>query len=192
MSLKKSSRPLILVIGPASSGKSAWAEQLARDSTKAVSYVATAQENPEDPEWNAKIYQHVLRRPVEWKTLLVPVELAVTIQAMQEEDCFLVDSLGTWLANVLDRGEEEWEAIAVNLLASLQQARGEVILVAEETGWGLVPAYPLGRKFRDRLGNLTRRIGAIASTVYLVTGGYAIDLTQIGTPISHNIFKELS
>lgn len=186
MSLKKSSQSLILAIGPASSGKSAWAEQLARDSTKAVSYVATAQENPDDPEWQIKIDRHALRRPTEWKTLLVPVELAATIQTMQEKDCFLVDSLGTWLANVLDRGEEEWEEMVVNLLESLQQARGEMILVAEETGWGLVPAYPLGRKFRDRLGNLTRRIGAIASTVYLVTGGYAIDLTQIGTKLEMN------
>ncbi|NJL69467.1 MAG: bifunctional adenosylcobinamide kinase/adenosylcobinamide-phosphate guanylyltransferase, partial [Microcoleus sp. SM1_3_4] len=36
-----------------------------------------------------------------------------------------------------------------------------------------VPAYPAGRLFRDRLGNLIRQISAIADTVYLATGGYA-------------------
>ncbi len=183
MSVKKSSQSLILAIGPASSGKSEWAERLAKESRKSVSYVATARENPEDPEWQAKIAQHALRRPREWETLFVPVELAATVRTMKEEDCLLVDSLGTWLANVLDREEREWEGMVVELLESLQQARGTVILVGEETGWGLVPAYPLGRKFRDRLGNLTRRIGAIASNVYLVTGGYAIDLTQMGTKL---------
>ncbi|MBP0016828.1 MAG: bifunctional adenosylcobinamide kinase/adenosylcobinamide-phosphate guanylyltransferase [Cyanobacteria bacterium SBLK] len=183
MSKKKSPQPLILAIGPASSGKSEWAERLAKDSGKAVSYVATARENADDREWQAKISRHASRRPREWKTLLVPVDLAATIRTMQEEDCFLVDSVGTWLTNLLDRSEEEWEEIVMELLESLQQAKGTVILVGEETGWGLVPTYPIGRTFRDRLGNLTRRIGAIASSVYLITGGYAIDLAAIGTPL---------
>ena len=49
--------------------------------------------------------------------------------------------------------------------------------------------YPLGRTFRDRLGHLTRQISAIADTVYLVTAGYALNLSQLGTPlkdISHH------
>jgi adenosylcobinamide kinase/adenosylcobinamide-phosphate guanylyltransferase len=58
-----------------------------------------------------------------------------------------------------------------------------VILVAEETGWGVVPAYATGRLFRDRLGHLIRRVGAIAHTVYLVTGGYAVNLSEIGIPL---------
>ena len=55
--------------------------------------------------------------------------------------------------------------------------------MAEETGWSVVPAYPLGRLFRDRMGTLTRQIGAISTAVYLVTGGYALNLTQLGQPI---------
>ena len=47
----------------------------------------------------------------------------------------------------------------------------------------MVPAYPLGRTFRDRLGYLVRRIGAISTQVYLVTGGYALDLKRLGTPL---------
>ena len=47
----------------------------------------------------------------------------------------------------------------------------------------MVPAYPIGRQFRDRLGNLTKEIGAIADKVYLVTGGYVLDLTQLGNPL---------
>ncbi|NJO20766.1 MAG: bifunctional adenosylcobinamide kinase/adenosylcobinamide-phosphate guanylyltransferase, partial [Spirulinaceae cyanobacterium RM2_2_10] len=58
--------------------------------------------------------------------------------------------------------------------------------------WGVVPAYPLGRQFRDRLGHLTRRVGAIATAVYLVTGGYAIDLVQLGQPLPQGAVEDLS
>ena len=37
--------------------------------------------------------------------------------------------------------------------------------------------------FRDRLGSLVRHIGAIADAVYLATGGYALNLTALGTPL---------
>jgi adenosylcobinamide kinase/adenosylcobinamide-phosphate guanylyltransferase len=57
--------------------------------------------------------------------------------------------------------------------------------VGEETGWGVVPAYPLGRTFRDRLGGLIRRLGSVADTVYLVTGGHALNLSQLGVPFSN-------
>jgi adenosylcobinamide kinase/adenosylcobinamide-phosphate guanylyltransferase len=55
--------------------------------------------------------------------------------------------------------------------------------VAEETGWGVVPAYTAGRLFRDRLGDLTRQTAAIVNQAYLVVAGYAIDLKQVGSTI---------
>ena len=58
--------------------------------------------------------------------------------------------------------------------------------MAEETGWGVVPAYSTGRLFRDRLGNLVRRLGAIANPVYLVTGGHVLNLSTLGFPLPVN------
>jgi adenosylcobinamide kinase/adenosylcobinamide-phosphate guanylyltransferase len=174
---------LVLVTGPARSGKSEWAETLAKNSQKAVVYVATAQIDPTDLEWQSRIQQHRLRRPAAWTTLQVPVDLAATIQAAAPQSCLLVDSLGTWVANGLEQDDAQWSQLSTELLDSLQSAVCEVILVAEETGWGVVPAYPLGRKFRDRLGSLTRQIGAIANPVYLVTAGHALNLSQLGTPL---------
>jgi adenosylcobinamide kinase / adenosylcobinamide-phosphate guanylyltransferase len=175
---------LILVTGPARSGKSEWAEAIALNSGAAVIYIATAQTDPADPEWQARIDQHRQRRPNHWKTLDVPVHLADSIEQASATSCLLVDSLGTWLANHLQAEAAEWQQTRDRLLHSLQQAQGQVILVAEETGWGVVPAYPVGRTFRDRLGDLVRRIGAIADAVYLVTGGHALNLTQLGTPLA--------
>lgn len=173
----------ILVTGPARSGKSEWAEKLAYRSGKQVTYVATAQIDPDDLEWQTRIQQHQKRRPAHWITEHTPVELAASLQMASVSSCLLIDSLGTWLANLLEQDDETWQTTTQTLLNSLQQATSDVILVSEETGWGVVPAYPVGRKFRDRLGALTREIAAIADAVYLVTGGYALNLRFLGTPL---------
>lgn len=175
---------VILVTGPARSGKSEWAEQLAAQSNRAVIYIATAAIDHNDLEWQARIEKHRQRRPASWVTQQVLTDLPEAIQAATASSCLLVDSLGTWLANLLEQDEETWGKTLQSLLQSLQQTESQVILVAEETGWGVVPAYEIGRTFRDRLGMLVRQVGAIANPVYLVTGGYILNLSQLGVPLS--------
>lgn len=155
---------------------------LAAQSNKVV-YVATSQTDPTDMEWQARIQAHQKRRPDHWTVLQVPVELSITIQQASATTCLLIDSLGTWLSNILDQDEMTWDHTLQTLLQSLQQANCTIILVAEEAGWGMVPTYPIGRVFRDRLGTLVRQIGAIAYPVYLVTGGHVINLSTIGSPL---------
>jgi adenosylcobinamide kinase / adenosylcobinamide-phosphate guanylyltransferase len=176
-------RQLILVLGPARSGKSEWAEMLATQLDKPVVYVATAVGDPADLDWQARIEHHQQRRPTTWQTVNVPIELAEFIQDATVENCLLVDSLGTWLANLLEQDAPTWEQTLKNFLDALKHSTTDIILVAEETGWGVVPAYPIGRLFRDRLGMITRQVGAIANSVYLVTGGHVLNLSQLGHPL---------
>ena len=174
---------IILVTGPARSGKSEWAESLAQQTQQPVIYLATARRNPDDPEWQARIQQHRQRRPVTWTTQEVPLKIATVIQQADANTCLLVDSLGTWVTNGLDQPDPWWEGQVATLLNSLQQTAANVILVAEEVGWGLVPAYPVGRQFRDRIGSLVRRLSPLAKPIYLVVGGHALNLSQLGVPI---------
>ncbi|HEY9738151.1 MAG TPA: bifunctional adenosylcobinamide kinase/adenosylcobinamide-phosphate guanylyltransferase, partial [Trichocoleus sp.] len=116
----------------------------------------------------------------------VPAELAQAIRRAEAQTCLLVDSLGTWLANLLDQDEPTWEQTCADLVASLGETQSQVIFVAEEVGWGVVPAYPIGRLFCDRMGQLTRLIGARAHQVYLVSAGYALDLRQFGERVPGN------
>lgn len=183
---------IILVTGPARSGKSEWAEQLAAQLGKSVIYVATARVDLHDEEWQQRLLLHQNRRPADWQTLEVPRDLAATLVSSQGSNCLLVDSLGTWLANFLEESEAGWQAIQAELLESLAGGAADTILVAEETGWGVVPAYPVGRLFRDRLGTLVRGVSAIASDVYLVTGGYVLNLTQLGTPLAFQPYARAS
>lgn len=181
---------ITLITGPARSGKSEWAEQLAQQFATAkgqqVVYVATAQTNPDDPEWQARIDQHQQRRSPHWQLLEVPIELAPAVVKYDSAHCLLIDSLGTWLANLIEQDDETWHEAQRQLMAALTQTTADVILVAEETGWGVVPAYQLGRIFRDRLGSLSRSVGEIASDVYLVTSGYALNLSALGQPVGNS------
>ncbi|MBD2693961.1 bifunctional adenosylcobinamide kinase/adenosylcobinamide-phosphate guanylyltransferase [Anabaena catenula] len=174
---------VILVTGPARSGKSEWAETLAKQSEKSVIYIATATENPEDQEWQQRIEKHQKRRPLDWVTLYVPVELTTSLANAKPNTCLLIDSLGTWVANFLEQDDLSWENTLAELLKIVGLVEADLVFVGEETGWGVVPAYPMGRTFRDRLGSLVRQLGAISETVYLVTGGYVLNLSVLGSPL---------
>jgi adenosylcobinamide kinase / adenosylcobinamide-phosphate guanylyltransferase len=174
------SRTITLITGATRSGKSEWAEILAARSRKSVIYIATARLDPKDVEWQARLSKHKQRRPPTWQTLEVPYALAETIRQAQPQDYLLVDALGTWLVNFLDRDELSWERTASELLDAVKSCPSDLVIVSEEVGWGVVPAYESGRRFRDRLGHLSRQLGAIADAVYLVTGGHAVNLTAVG------------
>ncbi|MFK8183253.1 MAG: bifunctional adenosylcobinamide kinase/adenosylcobinamide-phosphate guanylyltransferase [Phormidesmis sp.] len=176
----------ILITGPSRSGKSEWAEQLTQQlgtPHQQVVYIATAKADANDPEWQARIEQHQRRRPAHWTCLEVPTDLAEAIAQHDQHHCLLIDSLGTWLANLIEDSPEDWALQQEQLIRALQQTKATVILVAEETGWGVVPAYEMGRRFRDRLGTLSRQVGAIAAETYLVTSGYALPLSKLAQPV---------
>ena len=139
--------------------------------------------NPGDIEWQNRIIKHQQRRPKTWQTFYEPYKLPLIIRNSVKEQCLLVDSLGTWVANFLDLSDRSWLKITKNLQESVTMTSSTVIFVGEETGWGVIPAYASGRLFRDRLGHLLRQIGSAADTVYLVTGGHAIDISVLGIPL---------
>jgi adenosylcobinamide kinase / adenosylcobinamide-phosphate guanylyltransferase len=171
---------LTLVTGAARSGKSEWAEILAGRSQKPVIYLATAMSDPTDPEWTEKLQKHRDRRSSDWKTIEVPMELAAQIRLTVPDKYLLVDSLGTWIANCLEQDSALWERTLENLIEAAIACPADLTFVAEEVGWGVIPAFSSGRLFRDRLGNLMRQLGSVADRVYLVTGGHAIDLSNLG------------
>ncbi len=179
------SQKIILITGPSRSGKSEWAELLAGQKGLKVIYVATGYHDPTDSEWFKRIEKHQERRSNDWQTIEERYALSSVIAKCSPSDCLLIDSLGTWVANLLEEEEQMWLDRVQEFLLTLQKSAVDVILVAEETGWGVVPAYPMGRLFRDRLGDLIRRVSPLADTVYLVTGGYVLNLTQLGQPLSN-------
>ncbi len=158
-----------LILGGARSGKSRQAEQLALASGRDVFYIATAQAH--DDEMRKRIERHRGERPVHWQTVEEPLQLAATILAQQAPDrCLLIDCLTLWVTNqLLDDANMQAEREA--LCAALENARGEVILVSNETGMGVVPMGELSRRFSDEAGWLNQSVAALADQVVLMVAG---------------------
>ncbi len=169
-----------LILGGARSGKSRLAEQKARDSGLAVTYVATAQAH--DAEMGARIALHRARRPGHWATVEEPLALGAAIAAHAAPDrCVLVDCLTRWLTNLLLHPEPDTFARErAALLAALPRAPGTIILVGNETGMGIVPLGELARRFSDEAGALHQELASICDNVLLTVAG--LPLTLKGTP----------
>jgi adenosylcobinamide kinase/adenosylcobinamide-phosphate guanylyltransferase len=188
---------IVLITGPVRSGKSTRAVRVARDLACPVTHVVTARIDPTDVEMADRIARHRSERGAEpvidvWQPNTPG--LADIIALAPAHTTLLVDSIGSWVAGQLLDLETlaardalatlaRLEALAAPLLECLTSVQANVVLIAEETGWGLVPTTAQGRVFRDHVGRLTRRIGALAGRVELVVAGYALDLRSWGTPI---------
>ena len=182
---------LVLISGPGRGGKSAWAEHLALHAGCPVVYLATgaAADPGTDPAWSARVDQHQRRRPEGWGSREVGGDLATALRQLRQEPpdgeppLLLIDSLGTWLAWHLEDGAERWQQRCQELLEQLLLHPAPVLLVVEETGWGVVPPTAIGGLFRDRLGALQQLLMAHCSGAWLVVAGRALDLLDLSHPV---------
>lgn len=166
-----------LVLGPARSGKSRWAEHLAHQSGLPIWYLATGpQPLADDPAWQSRVAAHRERRPAAWTTLEVGAELDAALGPLQPPGLAVVDSLGTWVAAGLELDGVVWKDRCAALEASLRVCSVPVVLVSEQTGWGVVPATAIGGLFRDRLGALEQQLEPLCHALWLVVAGRALDL----------------
>lgn len=170
---------LTMVSGPASAGKSRWAEHLALDSGHPVIYVATGPDLPDDADWQQRLHRHRQRRPAAWPIWEVGGELNAALIRLESDQLALVDSLGTWVAAHLEHEASDWQLILDELVAVIRSGTGRVVMVAEECGWGVVPATALGGCFRERLGVAQQRLSAQAGASWLVVQGRALPLHEL-------------
>jgi len=172
-----------LVSGPAGSGKSRWAELLAERSGLTVVYLATGPQRPEDADWQQRLERHRRRRPSAWHCREVAAELGPALGQLRPGQLGLVDSLGTWVAALLETGDQEWQQRCADLTEALRYTASPVILVCEETAWGVVPPTPLGLRFRERLADMQRHLAANCDQAWLVLQGRALDLHAHSLPV---------
>ena len=186
------------VIGGAKSGKSAFAESLAAENGPVV-YIATAEAG--DAEMSSRIAAHRSRRPVEWGVWEGDVlSLPGGIKKIASEwDTLLFDSLTMYLsAAMLDLPEganedgEPRPAAAKKILDGVRdifagfreaaiESNKRLIVVSDEVGCGIVPPYPMGRRFRDLLGEANQIAASIADEAVLVTAGLPLWLKTRAT-----------
>ena len=175
---KMTSENIQFVLGGARSGKSEFAEKLALESFSAMStnsarlvYLATAEAF--DDEMQTRIDLHKARRCADWQLCDAPINLPAMIRAHDgKEATLLVDCTSVWTTNLLINGKDIQD-YRDDFIDALSTASGKIIVVASETGLGIVPDNKLSRQFRDANGRTNQAIAQIAHSVFFLVAGIA-------------------
>jgi adenosylcobinamide kinase/adenosylcobinamide-phosphate guanylyltransferase len=183
---------MIYVTGGARSGKSRFAEKLATESGLPVTFVATAVACA--AEMAERIARHRQDRPPGWSVIEAWKELDAVFAGLPP-GCAVVDCVTVMISNlILEDGTVAWDAAEVlppgaferienrvmgqidKLLSGIDGYRGLAVVVGNEVGLGLSPAYPLGRIFRDIAGRAGQRLAERAGEAWMLVSGLPLRL----------------
>jgi adenosylcobinamide kinase/adenosylcobinamide-phosphate guanylyltransferase len=176
----------ILVTGGARSGKSSYAEELCQKHGKDICYLATAKAI--DSDMQTRIEKHKASRPAEWLTIekYKDFDRLSSDEAFRRCDTFILDCVTIMITNimfdkpidydtcssdVLDEVEKEILAQFQTLLDLMQSHDKNLIIVTNELGDSLVPAYRLGSIFRDIAGRINQFLARNCDEVYITICG---------------------
>ncbi|CEK14949.1 adenosylcobinamide-phosphate guanylyltransferase; adenosylcobinamide kinase [Chthonomonas calidirosea] len=187
MSTQLSKARFIFVVGGARSGKSRYAQNLAKTLAEQrlgrVLFIATAEVT--DEEMAARIAYHRRERPQEWDTIEVPIGAADAILARKGQyDVILLDCITLFLSNLLlSMQEQPRDQIEIRirqeverLCAAARASEADVLFVSNEVGLSLHPLTALGRLFQDIAGRANQIIAAAADEVVLMFCGIPLKI----------------
>ena len=187
---------LFLLTGPVRSGKSKLAQRLAE--ANATQFVAAVAGRPDDPEMARRIERHKRDRGEGWTTLeLTPERLAgpggpaAWLAEVPRDHVLVLDCLGTLVTALMDglggaghgdladpEAESRLQVAVDGFVEAILARPGLAIVVSNEVGWGVVPAHPAGRLFRDVMGRANRSLASRADVALLVVSGRVLSLTD--------------
>ena len=179
LSTKDNLSNIIFITGGTKSGKSQFAEHLARESKK-LSYVALSENYTNDKEWQKKIKLHQKRRPKSWK-LIETTDLINTLS--KEDGPLLIDSIGGFVMESIGKEHKEWLTKMKSLIILLMKRKSITFIVGEQVGWSLVSEYKVGNTYIERIGELQKRITKISKDNWLAINGRAIKIDDISLEI---------
>jgi adenosylcobinamide kinase/adenosylcobinamide-phosphate guanylyltransferase len=177
---------LTLILGGARSGKSTHAQRLAKAHGGKVVFIATAEAL--DDEMRQRIAAHQADRPADWQTLEIPYNVGQAFTRLSPPaDVVLLDCMTLLVSNLLlvENDIDQPDAVLAEnrldvelrgLLEAIHDGRADWIIVSNEVGQGLVPAYPSGRVYRDLLGHANQRLAAEAGEVYWMVAGIPVPI----------------
>jgi adenosylcobinamide kinase/adenosylcobinamide-phosphate guanylyltransferase len=162
---------IALVLGGARSGKSRYAQEVAKALSAAPVMLATSRVYDDDHA--ARIARHKADRGPEWTTLEEPIAIARPELAGR---VIVVDCVTLWLTNLFsDAGWNENEEVALAAareeLARAFALEATWIFVSNELGMAPHAATHAARKFVDVQGFVNQEIAARADAVTLMVAG---------------------
>jgi adenosylcobinamide kinase/adenosylcobinamide-phosphate guanylyltransferase len=185
---------LTLVLGGARSGKSNFAEQIVEKlGGRDVIYLATSQAR--DEEMADRIEQHQSSRPSEWTTIEEPEQISSVLAGLEDESVVLLDCLTVLVSNLLlaeeELDEEQYDfdeqQCEIEIMAEIEVIINQIVekdlalvVVSNEVGQGVVPAYQSGRIYRDIVGRANQLIATRADEVYITYAGLPVEIKELG------------
>ena len=179
LGINKGLSHIIFITGGTKSGKSEFAEHLAKEIND-LSYVALSENNLEDKEWQEKIYLHRKRRPNNWE-LIETTDLLSTLR--KKDGPLLIDSIGGFIMESIDREHKEWLINMNSLISLLKKRKCVTFIVGEQVGWSLVSEHKIGNTYIERIGELQKKITKISNHNWLAINGRAIKIDDISVEI---------
>lgn len=178
----------VLITGGARSGKSHYAQELARKMGGPVLFVATAEAG--DEEMRQRIEKHRQSRPPDWRTLEVTHNIGKRIeQEIGDAQIVVVDCVTLLVGNIfgLHSGKaleqieestlEKQVVVEINeLIKCIGKVEARFVIVANEVGLGLVPDNRIGRLYRDLLGKANQMLAKSADEVILMVAGLPLKI----------------
>ncbi|QXM05643.1 bifunctional adenosylcobinamide kinase/adenosylcobinamide-phosphate guanylyltransferase [Crassaminicella indica] len=181
---------ITLVTGGARSGKSNYAESLAKAEKKNVAYLATA--IPFDEGMKDRIKKHKESRPKIWTTYEGYNDLYKMIPKIKREhEVILLDCITIMVTNLMFEEDVNWDKIShevidnieekikdqiIKLIKAIREEDIWCIMVTNELGMGIVPENRISRIFRDIAGRINQLIAREADEVYFTVSGIPMRL----------------
>lgn len=162
-----------LIVGGAASGKSTYALERATACGANVLFVATCV--PRDDEMRLKVARHREERPGSWTTVERERDLVGALTP--GFDAAIVDCLTLFVSQMLVEGVSD--SVIFDEISSLSAPSSyPIFLVTNEVGLGIVPEYPLARRFRELAGRCNRIVARAAHEVILMTAGIPMPIKK--------------
>jgi adenosylcobinamide kinase/adenosylcobinamide-phosphate guanylyltransferase len=167
---------LTFITGPARSGKSQRAIELAKGWGSDTVFIATYQTDTHDSEMMERVRRHRAQRPA-WRTLEAPADVAASLATLAPPPSgAILDCLTLWAGARFAEADEAITAAWSAQLSEFKAASWPTVVVSNELGWSLVPTEPQARRFRDLAGTLAQLTSAAADDVWLMIAGCPLQL----------------
>ncbi len=167
-----------LITGGVRSGKSSYAEKFAKSLPGRRTYIATCPVI--DEETAVRVAKHrELRAEDGWATIEEQIDLAGAVRKAMNSEVVLIECLTLWINNLMWQAEQRdghlFESDILHFCKTLLDAcaehPGNIIMVINEVGLGIIPENAVARKFCDLSGRCSQTVAAAADNVIFTSCG---------------------